>query len=309
MLNIVFMGTPDFSVPILEALNEVYNVSLVVTQPDKLVGRKQELKYSPVKECALKLGIEVFQPEKIRKDYQAILDKKPDLIVTAAYGQIIGQKVLECAKYKAINVHGSLLPKYRGGAPIQRAIMNGDKETGITIMYMAKGMDSGDILAMRKEPIMENDTAGDLFNRLSLVGRDLLMETIPSLIKGEIIPLKQDEEQVTYAYNINKEEEELNLSNDATSVVNIIRGLNPNPLAHIYLGNEKTPENKLKIARATVSELSTNQNPGTIIDIKKKYFTIACGNNTAIDIHEVIPFGKRLMKASDFINGGLKKYL
>lgn len=309
MLNIVFMGTPEFSVPILEALNEVYNVTLVVTQPDKLVGRKQELKFSPVKECALKLGLEVFQPEKIRKDYQLILDKNPDLIVTAAYGQIIGQKVLECAKHKAINVHGSLLPKYRGGAPIQRSIMNGDTETGITIMYMAKGMDSGDILAVRTEPISDSDTAGDLFNRLSLVGRDLLMETIPNLIDGKITPIKQDESLVTYAYNINKEEEELDLNNNAKTIVNMIRGLNPNPLAHIYLSDEKTPENKLKIAKATVSALTTNEKPGTIIDIKKKYFTIACGDNTAIDVHEVIPFGKRLMRASDFINGGLKKYL
>ena len=182
MLRIVFMGTPEFSVPILEALIEKYEVIGVVTQPDKCVGRKKELVASPVKQCALAHNIKVFQPEKIRKEYEDIVALNPDLIVTAAYGQLVGMKLLNAPKYRSINVHASLLPKYRGGAPIHQAIKNGDKETGITIMYMEKEMDAGDILGVRKVKIEDSDTCGSMFNKLSLVGRDLLLETIDKLV-------------------------------------------------------------------------------------------------------------------------------
>lgn len=304
MLRIVFMGTPSFSVPILEALIKEYEVALVVTQPDKEVGRKKELTMSPVKECALKHNIPVFQPEKIRADYQPIIDANPDLIVTAAFGQIIGTKVLNYPKYRSINVHASLLPKYRGGAPIHYSVINGDKETGVTIMYMEKAMDAGDILSQKAIPILEEDTTGSMFEKLSIVGRDLLMETIPALIKGEITPIKQNPEEVTFAYNITKEEECLDLNKDARSLFNQIRGLLPAPVAYMVLKGDN-----IKVYNAKVSETTHNKEVGTILGKTKKYFTVACGNGTALDIYEIQVSGKKRVLASDFVNGGLAKYM
>ena len=304
MLKIVFMGTPSFSVPILEALIKEYEVALVVTQPDKEVGRKKELTMSPVKECALKHNIPVFQPEKIRADYQPIIDANPDLIVTAAFGQIIGTKVLNYPKYRSINVHASLLPKYRGGAPIHYSVINGDKETGVTIMYMEKAMDAGDILSQKAIPILEEDTTGSMFEKLSIVGRDLLMETIPALIKGEITPIKQNPEEVTFAYNITKEEECLDLNKDARSLFNQIRGLLPTPVAYMVLKGDN-----IKVYNAKVSETTHNKEVGTILGKTKKYFTVACGNGTALDIYELQVSGKKRVLASDFVNGGLAKYM
>lgn len=304
MLRIVFMGTPEFSVPILEALIKEYNVVMVVTQPDKEVGRKREIVCTPVKKCALEHNIPVFQPTKIRLDYQPILDAKPDLIVTAAYGQIVGMKLLNAPKYRSINVHASLLPKYRGGAPIHYSVMNGDSETGVTIMYMEKTMDSGDILNQRAIPIEDDDTTGSMFEKLSIVGRDLLMETIPELIKGNITPIKQDESLVTFAYNISPEEETLDLEQDANTLYNKIRGLLPVPAANIILKGDK-----IKIYKALVSETKHNTEVGKIINKTKKYFTISCGANTALDIYELQVPGKRRMLSSDFINGGLSKYI
>lgn len=304
MLRIVFMGTPSFSVPILEALIKEYEVALVVTQPDKEVGRKKELTMSPVKECALKHNIPVFQPERIRADYQPIIDANPDLIVTAAFGQIIGTKVLNYPKYRSINVHASLLPKYRGGAPIHYSVINGDKETGVTIMYMEKAMDAGDILSQKAIPILEEDTTGSMFEKLSIVGRDLLMETIPALIKGEITPIKQNPEEVTFAYNITKEEECLDLNKDARSLFNQIRGLLPAPVAYMVLKGDN-----IKVYNAKVSETTHNKEVGTILGKTKKYFTVACGNGTALDIYELQVSGKKRVLASDFVNGGLAKYM
>ena len=304
MLRIVFMGTPSFSVPILEALIKEYEVALVVTQPDKEVGRKKELTMSPVKECALKHNIPVFQPEKIRADYQPIIDANPDLIVTAAFGQIIGTKVLNYPKYRSINVHASLLPKYRGGAPIHYSVINGDKETGVTIMYMEKAMDAGDILSQKAIPILEEDTTGSMFEKLSIVGRDLLMETIPALIKGEITPIKQNPEEVTFAYNITKEEECLDLNKDARNLFNQIRGLLPAPVAYMVLKGDN-----IKVYNAKVSETTHNKEVGTILGKTKKYFTVACGNGTALDIYELQVSGKKRVLASDFVNGGLAKYM
>lgn len=304
MLRIVFMGTPSFSVPILEALIKEYEVALVVTQPDKEVGRKKELTMSPVKECALKHNIPVFQPENIRKDYNPIIEANPDLIVTAAFGQIIGTKVLNYPKYRSINVHASLLPKYRGGAPIHYSVINGDKETGVTIMYMEKAMDAGDILSQKAIPILEEDTTGSMFEKLSIVGRDLLMETIPSLINGEITPIKQNPEEVTFAYNITKEEECLDLNKDARSLFNQIRGLLPAPVAYMVLKGDN-----IKVYNAKVSETTHNKEVGTILGKTKKYFTVACGNGTALDIYELQVSGKKRVLASDFVNGGLAKYM
>ena len=303
-LKIVFMGTPMFSVPILEALIEKYDVIGVVTQPDKEVGRKRILTPTPVKECALKHNIPVYQPKKIRKEYQEIMALNPDIIITAAYGQIVGMELLNSPKYRSINVHGSLLPKYRGGAPIQRSIMNGDKYTGITIMYMEKGMDSGDILSQRSLEIEDTDNNETVFEKMSYLGRDLLLETLPLLIEGKITPIKQNEDEVTYAYNILPEEELLDFSKDAKDVFNHIRALSPQPGAYFLLKGEK-----IKIFSSLVTNLTHNEEVGTIINVSKKGFMIACGNHTVLDILEIQQTGKNRISARDFANGALRKYL
>ena len=304
MLKIVFMGTPEFSVPILEALIEKYDVIGVVTQPDKEVGRKRELKPSPVKECALRHNLKLFQPVKIRQEYQEIIDLNPDLIVTAAYGQIVGMKLLNSPKYRSINVHASLLPKYRGGAPIHEAIRNGEKETGVTIMYMEKAMDAGDILSQRSIPILDSDNCGTMFEKLSILGRDLLMETIPLLIEGKINPIKQDESEVTFAYNITNEEKVLNFNLPARSVFNHIRAYNPAPIAYFELKGDQ-----IKVFDSIVADETTTEAPGTILLHRKNRLMIACGEGTVIELLTVQPTGKKVMQARDFINGGLRKYL
>lgn len=308
-MKIVFMGTPEFSVPILEALNNTYEVVLVVTQPDKVVGRKKELMASPVKKFALEHNLEVFQPTKIRKDYQTILDKNPDLIVTAAYGQIVGEKLLNAPRYKAINVHGSLLPKHRGGAPIQRAIINGDAKTGITIMYMVKQMDAGDILAQKEIKIEDNETSSTLFKKMSILGRDLLMEVIPNLEKNNITPIPQDETLVTYSPNILSEEERLDFNKEAIELERLTRGLLDEPGSNFNFTGFTDPQDRIKVFECKVSNKKHNTEVGKIIAVEKKFFTISCGNHTALDIYKVQPVGKKIMNASDFINGGLKKYL
>ena len=293
MLKIVFMGTPLFSVPILEALIEKYDVVGVVTQPDKLVGRKQVITPSPVKECALKHNIKIFQPEKIRTEYEDIMALNPDLIVTAAYGQIVGMKLLNSPKYRSINVHASLLPKLRGSAPIQWAIM-----------YMEKQMDAGDILAQKSIPILDSDNCGTMFEKLSYLGRDLLLETIDKLINNEITPIKQDESKVTFAYNISKEEELLDFTKDARDVFNHIRGLNPNPIAYMLLGDEK-----VKVYDSIVVDKKHNFECGKIYLGEKSRVFVACGNNTVLELLSVQPSGKKVMSARDFANGALRKYL
>ena len=205
MLKIVFMGTPKFAVPILEGLIENYKVVGVVSQPDKEVGRNHKLQKTPIKELAESYDIPVFQPEKIKNDNEQIKTWKPDLIVTCAYGQIIPDEILTCAKYGAINVHASLLPKLRGGAPIHKAIMYGYPETGITIMRMVKKMDAGDILTQKSIIITQDDNLESLSDRLSKIGKELLLDTIPDLIAGKIKTIPQDESEVTYAYNVTRE--------------------------------------------------------------------------------------------------------
>lgn len=303
-LKIVFMGTPMFSVPILEALIDNYDVIGVVTQPDKEVGRKRILTPTPVKECALKHNIPVYQPRKIRKEYEEIMALNPDIIITAAYGQIVGMELLNSPKYRSINVHGSLLPKYRGGAPIQRSIMNGDEYTGITIMYMEKGMDSGDILSQRCLKIEDTDNNETVFEKMSYLGRDLLLETLPLLIDGKIEPIKQNEDEVTYAYNILPEEELLDFSKEAKEVFNHIRALSPQPGAYFLLKGEK-----IKIFSSLVSDLTHNEEVGSIINVSKKGFMIACGNHTVLEILEIQQMGKNRISARDFANGALRKYL
>lgn len=296
-MNIVYMGTPEFSVGPLKALIKEYNVSLVVTQPDRKVGRKQEIKYSPVKEFALSNNIEVFQPEKIRNDYQYILDKKPDIIITCAYGQIIPKEILDFPKYKCINIHASLLPKYRGGAPIHHAIINGDEYTGVTIMYMDEAMDSGDILYQEKIKIEENDNVGTMFEKLSLLGSDMIIKSLPGIIDGSIKPIKQNKDEVTYAYNISKEDELLDFNKSSKEVFNKIRGLNPFPVAYALLDNKR-----VKIYSSKIGSSNKEGKIGEIISIYEDGIGVKT-NDGEIIITELQFEGKKKTSVKEYLNG------
>ncbi|MDG2982414.1 methionyl-tRNA formyltransferase [Latilactobacillus curvatus] len=301
MTSIVFMGTPQFSVPILEALvAHDYQVLAVVTQPDRKVGRKQVLQQTPVKEAAVRLNLTVFQPEKLSgsQELADVMALQPDLIVTAAYGQFLPTKLLEAVKIAAINVHGSLLPKYRGGAPIQYAVLNGDSEIGITIMHMAKKMDAGDMIEQASIPIEASDDTGTLFDKLSYVGRDLLLKTLPSIIDQTAPRTPQDEAQVTFAYNITKEQEQLDIEQPATQLVNQIRALRPQPGAWLPINGQRT-----KLWQATVAETTTDQPAGVIVAINKKDFELAAGNGSVLKITEIQPAGKAKMPVQSFLNG------
>ena len=296
-MNIVYMGTPEFSVGPLRELIKKYNISLVVTQPDRKVGRKQEIKFSPVKEFALENNIEVFQPEKIRKEYQYILDKKPDLIITCAYGQIIPKEILDYPKYKCINIHASLLPKYRGGAPIHHAIINGDEYTGITIMYMDEAMDSGDILYQEKIKIEENDNVGTMFNKLSDLGSKMIIDFLPKFLNGEITPIKQNVDEVTYAYNISKEDEKIDFNNNSKDIFNKIRGLNPFPVSYTLLDDKR-----VKLYASRIGSSNKNGEIGEIIHIYEDGIGIKTKDGEII-ITELQFEGKKKTLAKEYING------
>ena len=294
-MRIVFMGTPTFAVPILEALIEKYEVVLVVSQPDKEVGRKKILTPSPVKEVALKNNIEVFQPTKIKEDYGKILEAKPDIIVTAAYGQIIPKVILDYPKYKCINVHASLLPKYRGGAPIHYAVINGDEYAGVTIMYMAEKMDAGDIISQDKLLVGTDDTT-TLTTRLSILGRDLLLKTIPDIVSGNINPIKQNEDEVTFAYNISKEDEKINWHNTCIMVYNQIRGLSSIPGGYCTYNDKK-----VKIYSSTYEIKDVEGEIGEIVDTNKR-LGIKVKNGVIYPLTIQLE-GKNKMPIKDFYNG------
>lgn len=292
------MGTPEFSVPVLEALIENYQVVGVVTQPDKEVGRHHEIKPTPVKEVALKNNILVLQPQRIKKEYQEILDLKADLIVTCAYGQMIPKEILDAPKYGCINVHASLLPKLRGGAPIHRAIINNETRTGITIMYMVEKMDAGDILAQEETPILKEDNVGILHDRLSKMGAKLLIETIPDLINGKIKPIPQKEEEVTYAWNIKREEEKIDFNQRTIDIYNQIRGLNPWPGGYALLEGKVV---KIYEARISDSFFTTKKN-GEIGKIYEDGIGVSTKDGEII-ITKLQPSGKRKMLAKEYLNG------
>ena len=292
-MKIIFMGTPDFAVPILEALNEKYEIALVVSQPDKEVGRKRILTHPPVVAKALELGLKVYQPYKLRDDYKEIIDAKADMIVTAAYGQIVPDAVLNSVS-KSINVHGSLLPKYRGGAPIHRSIINGDKVTGITIMYMDEGMDTGDIISKREVVIEEYDNLETLSDKLSVCGTKLLLETIPDIIDGKNDRIKQDDKLVSYAYNISPEDEHIDFNNSSEDIYNLIRGLSPNIGAYFLLDGERFKVYKAKIG--------TNKLGVGKISIYKDSIGIGTKDNEIL-LLEVQPMGKKKMDIKSFLNG------
>ncbi len=304
MKKIIFMGTPEFSVPVLEGLIENYEVVAVVTQPDRRIGRKQELVPSQVKQLALKNKIPVLQPIKIKEDYEEILSYQPDMIVTCAYGQIIPKEVLNFPKDGCINVHASLLPLLRGGAPIHKALMEGHEKTGITIMYMDEKMDTGDIITQEEVKISETDNLESLQKKLSITGKELLLKTLPLIFKGENERIKQDEKKATYAYTIKKEDEKLNLEKSAKEVWNHIRGLSEEPGAYL-LWNHKI----LKVYQAYIGEKRrTDQKIGSLSGIYKDGIGIYC-KDLEIIIQEVKPEGKKKMKAKDFINGIPKEKL
>ena len=296
-MNIVYMGTPEFSVGPLRELVKKYNISMVVTQPDKKVGRKQEIKYSPVKEFALENNIEVFQPEKIREDYQKILDKNPDLIITCAYGQIIPKEILDFPKYKCINIHASLLPKYRGGAPIHHSIINGDEYTGVTIMYMDTKMDSGDILYQEKIKIEDTDNVGTMFEKLSELGSKMIIDSLPKIIDGSIKPIKQNEDEVTYAYNISKEDELIDFNNTSKDIFNKIRGLNPFPVSYALLDGKR-----VKFYSSRIGTSNKDGKVGEIINIYNDGIGVKTTDSEII-ITELQFEGKKKTTATEYLNG------
>lgn len=301
MTKIVFMGTPDFSVPVLQQIiNDGYEVIGVVTQPDRPVGRKKILTPPPVKVEALKHGIPVFQPEKVRQEeeLEKILSLKPDLIVTAAFGQILPNQLLEAPKYGCINVHASLLPELRGGAPIHYAIIQGKQKTGVTIMYMVEKLDAGDILTSIEVPITEEDNVGTLFVKLSSAGAKLLSETLPLLLEGRLTPKPQNHEDATFASNIKREQEKINWTKTGEEIYNHIRGLNPWPVAFTTLNAQV-----VKVWEAKKVEGHIKEVPGTVIKIESDGFTVSTGNETAIKIIELQPSGKSKMLSEQFLRG------
>ncbi|AOM83239.1 methionyl-tRNA formyltransferase [Salisediminibacterium beveridgei] len=300
-MKIIFMGTPDFAVPVLDALvEEGYDIAMVVTQPDRPKGRKQVLTKPPVKTAAEKHGLKVYQPEKIKKSEEAkpVVDEQADLLVTAAYGQILPPEILTSPKHGCINVHASLLPEYRGGAPIHYAVMDGKEITGITIMYMADQLDAGEILTQCSVPIDETDTTGTMHDKLSKAGAELLIDTIPKLMNHELTPVKQDENLVTFAPNIKKEQERIDFSKPAKSILNQIRGLNPWPVAHTMLRGER-----LKIWEAESAHQSSSLKPGTITEIANNGLEVVCGDGKVIRLTKLQPSGKKPQDSAAFLQG------
>lgn len=296
-IKVVFMGTPDFSVPVLKMLIEQYRVVGIVAQPDKPVGRAGKMSISPVKKVALEENIPLYQPVKIRKEYEEILALEPDVIVTCAYGQIIPKAILDYPKYGCINVHASLLPKHRGGAPIHHAIMEGDTKTGITIMYMDVGMDDGDIIRQKEIPILEEDTAETLFEKLSVLGADLLKETLPDILTGNVQRIKQNPEEATFSYNISKEDEKIDFMKTRREVYNHIRGLNSFPVAYTILDGKR-----MKVWESKMGDAKTKQPCGTITSIGKEGIGVATLDGE-IFLTEIQPEGKKRMRAVDYLNG------
>ncbi len=296
-LKVVFMGTPDFSTSVLESLINNCKVVLVVTQPDKEVGRKKEVIYNPVKKMALENNINVFQPAKIRNDYEEIINTNADIIITCAYGQIIPNVLLNCFKYKAINVHASYLPYLRGGAPIHHAIIDNYEYTGITIMYMDEEMDNGDIISQIKVPILLDDNVGILHDRLKMIAPKLLIDTLPSIIDGSNKRIKQNKNMVTFGFNIKREEEQINFYKTGLEIYNQIRGLNPFPVAYMTLNQEE-----VKVYDSTYIIGKYNGKCGEIISTSKDSINIKCADGL-ISILEIKPFGKKKMLVKDYLNG------
>jgi methionyl-tRNA formyltransferase len=301
MTKIIFMGTPDFAVPVLrQVINDGFEVIAVVTQPDRPVGRKKVMTPPPVKVEAEKQGIPIYQPEKIREknELEKVLALKPDLIITAAFGQILPNELLEAPAHGCINVHASLLPELRGGAPIHYAILQGKKKTGITIMYMAEKLDAGDIITQVEVPITEEDNVGTLHDKLSIAGVNLLSETLPLLLEGKLTATPQDETLATFAPNIKREQEKIDWTKSGEEIYNHIRGLNPWPVAFTILDGKI-----LKIWNAEKIPGKASGTPGTIVQVGQEGITVITGDDTQIRIKELQPSGKTKMSVEDFLRG------
>lgn len=298
MTKLIFMGTPDFSATVLEGLiaDKSYEILAVVTQPDRKVGRKKELRMTPVKELAIKYQLRVFQPEKLSGslELEELKGLNADGIVTAAFGQFLPMSLINSVNF-AINVHASLLPKYRGGAPIHCAIMNGEKEAGITIMEMVQKMDAGDMISKASIPISDEDNVGTMFEKLAIVGRDLLLKTLPDYLAGHLIPEKQDESQATFSPNITSEQELLDWTRSSRDLFNQIRGMYPWPVAYTLLNGER-----FKVYKAHMSEGTGHA--GEIIEKTKRSLVVACGQG-ALSLELVQPSGKPKLIITDFLNG------
>ena len=302
-MKIIYMGTPDFAVAPLEAILKAgHEVTAVVTQPDRQKGRGREVQYSPVKECALSYGIPVLQPLKIKeKDAVEELRKYPaDIFVVAAFGQLLSEEILNMPRFGCINIHASLLPAYRGAAPIQWCVINGEEKTGVTIMQMAKGMDTGDILLQKEVVLDEKETGGSLFDRLMETGAELIVEALPKIEAGELTPVVQKEELATYAGKITKDMGNIDFAKSALTIERLIRGLNPWPSAFTHYKGKI-----LKIWEAdVVSECVNAENPvpGTVIAMDKESFTLATGEG-ALRIRSLQPEGKKRMSCAEFMRG------
>jgi len=291
------MGSMEFASIILEALHEKYPVSLVVTQPDKPVGRKKVLMGTPVKEKAMELGIEIFQPVSIGKDNQRILSEEFDFIIVAAYGQLIPESILYHAKHQAINVHASLLPKYRGGSPMHRAIINGDKITGVTIMYMEKALDSGSILNQEECEIAEEDNVKTLEIKLANLGKTLLLETINKFKQGTIQAIPQNDSLVSYAYNFKPHELRLSFNKTAEDFYNQVRGMNPWPISEIYIDQQR-----IKVYEVDYLSENFSTNVKEVVKIDKSGVYIQCASGVVI-LKEIQLAGKKKMDIVAFMNG------
>lgn len=302
-MKIIYMGTPDFAVAPLEAILKAgHEVTSVVTQPDRQKGRGREVQYSPVKECALSYGIPVLQPLKIKEeDAVEELRKYPaDIFVVAAFGQLLSEEILNMPRLGCINIHASLLPAYRGAAPIQWCVINGEEKTGVTIMQMAKGMDTGDILLQKEVVLDEKETGGSLFDRLMETGAELIVEVLPKIEAGELTPVVQKEELATYAGKITKDMGNIDFAKSAVTIERLIRGLNPWPSAFTHYKGKI-----LKIWEAdVVSECANAENPvpGTVIAMDKESFTLATGEG-ALRIRSLQPEGKKRMSCAEFMRG------
>lgn len=294
--RVVFMGTPDFSVPVLEKLIENTNVVLVVTKKDAYVGRKKVLTESPVAICAHEHNIEVYKPNKLKEDYEYILNKKPDIIITCAYGSIVPKVVLDYPSYGCINVHASLLPKYRGASPIIASILNGEKETGITIMYMDEGIDTGNIIMSRSIEIEGNDNSLSLSNKLSLLGANLLIDTLPKIFEGENFDIPQDNEEATYVGMLKREDEHIDFNNSVDNIKNQVRAFSPEPYAFINIDDTEYKISEVEIKKCDVSKI------GIIVEVNKDSFGITAKDGI-VYIKRIKPSGKKEMSVKDFFNG------
>lgn len=301
MSSVIFMGSPDFAVNALEALikSDEYDVKLVVSQEDKPQGRHQVLTPTPVKKIALQYNIEVFQPKTLRcaESYEKLAALRPDFIVVSAYGKILPQNILDIPKFGCVNLHGSLLPKYRGAAPIQWSVINGEKKTGVTSMLMNAGLDTGDILYTSETEIGENETAGELFDRLAEMCPELLLKTLKALKEDSVTPIKQNDDDATYVSVLNKEMAVIDWNDSAFSIHNKIRGLSPWPVAKTSFSGKI-----LKIFKGYPFDRNHNSAYGTIFSEKNRIF-VYCGDNTVYEITELQLEGSKRMSSTDFLRG------